>query len=269
MSARYFFLAAGLAALTADLSAAAESMTKDQINSAVISEAVTIPTPGEFFAAIDDHGQPNWTQMFAPKPALSTASRDQMALMLGLLVADGYIAVEAQDGQGVKNTGKEIINLAKKLNVSQTVLGRGNSISDFAENNDWSALREELEATQNEVKLSMIEQKDKDLVIMVSVGAWIRGTQVAAEFVSKNYNPGLAGLLRQPAIVEFLLGELNKLPQKLRDEPLIAELRAKLGIVLPLVQTKNRAPLTQEAVNELDSAMTSLVNSISGSPKES
>ena len=32
--------------------------------------------------------------------------------------------------------------------------------------------REELEATQNEVKLSMAEQKDKDLVILVTVGAW-------------------------------------------------------------------------------------------------
>jgi hypothetical protein len=30
--------------------------------------------------------------------------------------------VEAQDGQSVKNIGKEIINLAKKLNVSQSVL---------------------------------------------------------------------------------------------------------------------------------------------------
>ena len=61
--------------------------------------------------------------------------------------------VRAQDGQGVKNTGKEIINLARKLNVSQSVISRGNSINDFAENNDWSALREELEATQNEVSI--------------------------------------------------------------------------------------------------------------------
>ena len=70
----------------------------------------------------------------------NTSNRYQIALILGTLVADGYIAVEAQDSQGVKNIGKEIINLAKKLNVSQSVLGRGNSINDFAENNDWNAL---------------------------------------------------------------------------------------------------------------------------------
>lgn len=268
MSMRCVLLVVGLAVFPAVFAPASETMTKDQIQSAVVSEAITIPTPGEFFAAMDEHGQPVWNQMFLPKVAANTSSREQMALMLGVFVADGYLAVEAQDGQGVKNTGKEIIHLAKKLNVSQSVLGRGNSISDFAENNDWSALREELEATQNEVKLSMVEQKDKDLVILVTVGAWVRGTQVAAEFIAKNYTPGFAGILRQPAIVEYLLSELDHLPDKIREEPLIADLRQKLGTVLALVQTKDRAPLAPEAVRELSTTMISLVNAISAGGKE-
>lgn len=261
-------LALAMALPAPGLHAAAEKLSKDEIRSALITPDVTIPTPGEFFAAIDKTGQPNWKQMFAPKPAEATASRDQMALMLGLLVADGYIAVEAQDGQGVKNVGKDIINLAKKLNVSQSVLGRGNSISDFAENNDWSALREELEATQNEVKLSMVEQKDNDLVILVSIGAWIRGTQVASAFVEKAYTPELAGLLRQPAIVEYLLGEVDRLPEKLRVEPLIIELRTKLAAILPLVETPKRAPLTPEAVAQLSATMSSLVGAITAGSKD-
>jgi len=270
MSSRGAICAFGCALLSAGLlSAAEEPMTQDQIKAAVLFESVTIPTPGEFFAAMDEQGQPNWTQLFAPKSAGSTASREQMALMLGVLVADGYIAVEAQDGQGVKNTGKDIINLAKKLNVSQSVLSRGNSINDFAENNDWSALREELEATQNEVKLSMAEQKDDDLVILVTVGAWLRGTQVASDFIAKNYTPELAGLLRQPAIVEYLLAELARLPERMQTEPLIVEVRQQLGETLQLVHTKDRTPPAAGAVKELASKMNSLVNDIAGGKKES
>ncbi|MFA7344520.1 MAG: hypothetical protein WC003_09465 [Terrimicrobiaceae bacterium] len=254
--------------LSAGLLAATEPLTKEQIKGAILSESITIPTPGEFFAALDEQGQPNWTQMFAPKAAGTTSSREQMALMLGVLVADGYIAVEAQDGQGVKNTGKDIINLAKKLNVSQSAISRGNSINDFAENNDWSALREELEATQNEVKLSMAEQKDKDLVILVTVGAWTRGTQVAADFVSKNYTPGLAGLLRQPAIVEYLLAELGEMPERMRKEPLIVEVEQKLRATLDLVHTRDRTPPGPEAVKGVASVMDSLVNEITKGNKE-
>jgi len=268
MPFRHAILSAGFALAACGPLLAAEPLTKEQIQSAVLSEAVTIPTPGEFFAAMDAQGQPNWTQLYAPTAAGTTASREQMALMLGVLVADGYMAVEAQDGQGVKNTGKDIINLAKKLNVSQSVLSRGNSINDFAENNDWSALREELEATQNDVKLSMAEQKDDGLIVLVTVGAWLRGMQTASDFISKNNTPELAGLLRQPAIVDYLLAQLGRLPERMQKAELIGEVQQKLRDLLVLVQTKNRTPPSQEAVDKMAAITSGLVAAISKENKE-
>src|SRR5436190_19940195 len=104
-------------------------------------------------------------------------NRAQIALNLGCLIADGFIAVEAKDGQQVKNIGSDIIKLAKALGVSEKLLSRGNSINEFAENSEWDTLEEELEATQNEVKSSMQSQSDQDLVILLTLGGWIRGTQ--------------------------------------------------------------------------------------------
>src|SRR6266446_7928620 len=109
--------------------------------------------------------------------ATSYKNRPQIALNLGTLIADGFIAVEAQDSQLVKNIGTDIIKLAKALGVSENVLSRGKSINEFAEGDEWDALQEELEATQNEVKSSMQSHRDQDLVILVSLGGWIRGTQ--------------------------------------------------------------------------------------------
>lgn len=263
------FLAVALATLVSSTLFAVEPMSRDQIKAVVRIETVTVPTPGEFFAAMDKQGQPNWTQLFQPKTAGVTSSREQMALMLGVLVADGYMAVEAQDGQGVKNTGKEIINLAKKLNVSQSILARGNSINDFSENNDWGTLREELEATQNEVKLTMAEQKDQDLVILVTVGAWIRGVDVASQYIGKNYSPELAGLLRQPAIVDYLLFQLAKLPGKVRADPLIQKLQEGLNSTRKLIATDPGEPLPPESVQALATTMSDLVKNISEDVKNS
>src|SRR2546430_15117850 len=89
-------------------------------------------------------------------------SRAQIALNLGSLIADGFVAVEAKDSQQVKNIGSDIIKLAKALGVSQNLLSRGNSINEFAENNEWDTLQEELEATQNEVKSSMQSHSDQE-----------------------------------------------------------------------------------------------------------
>ena len=86
---------------SAGLDAAETAMSPDQIKQVVRIESITIPMPGEFFAAINKQGRPNWKQLVRTGTPEATSSRSQIALILGTLVADGYIAVEAQDSQGV------------------------------------------------------------------------------------------------------------------------------------------------------------------------
>src|SRR5216117_4396741 len=160
----------------------------DQLAKAIKSDSISIPTPGELFAALEKPGKIDWSRQYrGPMPA-TYRNRAQIALNLGGLIADGFIAVEAKDGQQVKNIGSDIIKLAKALGVSEKLLGRGSSINEFAENNEWDTLQEELEATQNEVKSSMQSHSDQDLVILVSLGGWIRGTQVVTAAIVHNYD---------------------------------------------------------------------------------
>lgn len=241
-------------------------MTRDEIASAARLDGITIPMPGEFFAAIARQGRVNWTPLVRTGTPPTASNRAQIALTLGTLVADGYIAVEAQDSQAVKNIGREILALAKKLNANDSVLGRGKSLTDFAENNDWNALREELEATQNEVKLTLAEQKDTSLITLVTVGAWLRGTQVASGIVETTYSPETARLLRQPAIIEYLISEIDGLPSGLRADPLVTDLRALLE--KSLVQVTEKTP-TSDNVKALHEAMTAAIQDITQGGSES
>jgi len=257
---------AALGLMTHAVSAPAPTMTQPQIASAVCSDSFTIPSPGEFFAAIGKVGQTNWSQLVGVPSSPNTTSRAQISLALGVMVTDGYIAVEAQDGQSVKNLGKENVALAKKLNVSESVLGRGNSIGEFAEGNDWNALREELEATQNEVKLSMGEQKDQDLVILVTLGAWIRGIDVTSGLIDKTYTAEAAQLLRQPAVVDYLLSQMDRLPDRLKGDPLVADVRESLRTIGGLAATTGGEAPSAEAVSKIHSVAERLVSAILGKP---
>jgi hypothetical protein len=259
-TAHVFFLISAAAAFAA--LPVQGSMTKDELASVEKLDSVTIPMPGEFFTAMGKVGQPAWGQYLRSGSPGMTDSRSMIALALGTLVADGYVAVEARDGQAIKNIGKEILALAKKLNVSQSVLGRSNSISDFADNNDWSALREELEATQNEVKLDMVEQNDDRLVTLVSLGAWIRGVDLVSGMVSSEYSPEGAKLLRQPAIIEYLVAQIDALPEAARTEEPLPKIRESLAASLPLVEPK--VP-SAEQVAQLHASIKSLFDLINGS----
>ena len=84
---------------------AASPLSEAELKAAVTIDSLTVPTPGEFFKAIDKTGKPNWVSQFRPPTPIGGVNRAQMALNLGTLIADGYIAVEAQDGQQVKNIG--------------------------------------------------------------------------------------------------------------------------------------------------------------------
>src|SRR3712207_6298699 len=100
-------------------------LTPDQLAKAARSDTLTIPTPAELFTALAKPGKPNWAAHYRGPTSMSFSNRAQLALNLGGLVADGFIAVEAQDAQQVKNIGADILKLAKALGVSENVLGRG------------------------------------------------------------------------------------------------------------------------------------------------
>ena len=251
-----------LAATATAVAAEPPRLPPDQLAKAIRTDSLTIPTPGELFAALGKPGKPDWASQYRGPIPTTYRNRAQIALNLGGLIADGFIAVEAQDSQQVKNIGADIIKLAKALGVSETVLSRGNRINEFAENDEWDSLQEELESTQNEVKASMQSHSDQDLVILVSLGGWIRGTQVVSGSVLKNYDERAAKVLRQPAVVNFIHSQLNDVAPELRNEPLVKNASDQLSALEQLVNFPAGKSPSIDEVRKLNQAVTKLMEDI-------
>jgi hypothetical protein len=217
-------------AVFAPASAPAQLTSKQQAGAERIA-SLTVPSPAEYFAAIDKAGKPDWVSFYRDPVPTTYPTRLRGALNLGTLVTDGYVAVEAQDGQQVKNTGKDIIALARALGVGEDVLVRGKSISDFADKNDWFALREELEATTNEVRRAMAAQRDEALASLITAGAWLRALEVGSRAAELSGEEKTADLLRQAELVEWLRSELGQIPEETRGQPVVSSLDATLAAV--------------------------------------
>jgi hypothetical protein len=262
-------LAGGLlfVCLCASAAGQAAPLTPEEISGAALTDSLSIPMPGEFMAALNKIGKLDWTTKFRPPIATNYSSRPQTALNLGGLIADGYIAIEAEDGQQVKNIGKDVLALAKVLGVSKDVVERASSIASFAEKNQWDQLKEELEATQNEVKTAMAEAKDQDLVTLITVGGWLRGVEAISAHVAGHYSETGAKLLRQPGIVTFLNKNLDALPEKVREDASVKLARKKMAdiekfIAFPL----DKAPSADD-VKQLNKLATEAVKEISKKQK--
>ena len=259
---RNFLTGVALAGLSAWSLAGDPPLTPEQLKGADRTDDFSIPTPGEFMAALNKIGKPDWSSKTGRSVPTSIPSRAQQALNLGTLIADGYVAVEAESKQEVRNVGRDIVEMAKPLGVREEIINRGKSLTEFAENGQWDVLREELEATQNEVKTKFAESADKDLITLITVGGWIRGTEVVAALVSSKYTEAGAKLLRQPGIVDFLAAKLDALPEKLRDDPAVKRCRVKLGELKAAVSFSPDAPPDKAAVEKIHKIAADLVKEL-------
>ena len=246
----------------------APPLTAEQMASADSSDAFTVPTPGELFAALNKQCKPNWSAQYRGPINTAYTDRSQVALNLGGLIADGYVAIDAMDAQQVKNLGRDILGLAKNLGISKEILARGNSITEFADDNDWNSLKEELDATQNEVKQAMDNLHDDELITLVTIGGWIRGTEVVSAVILNNFSGQNASILRQPYLIKYLSTKLDDLPAKTRDTPLIKTVGAGIGDIGRIVSFPLGSTVSRDDVQRLHDIAANLVKAISSKPNE-
>ncbi|MGV3658805.1 MAG: hypothetical protein ACO1TE_01435 [Prosthecobacter sp.] len=197
-----------------------------------VVDDVVVPVPSEVFSVLDKLGEPNWNQELRKAQLPTTTDRTKLSLLFGYTVAEGFVAVQAEDKEAVKDLGRDVIDLAKSLGLSKSVLPHAQSILDAADKSNWSAIRKEFDQTQKTVRDTMEQMKDMDLSQCVSLGGWLRGTASVTSVVKKAFSADRAELLNQPMLVEHFVSTIEKMPSGTREHDVVKSIQKGLGSVL-------------------------------------
>ena len=81
---------AWLACASLGFAAEPAALSRDQLEKAIKIDSLTIPTPGELFAALEKPGKPDWASQYRTPIPMTYRNRAQIALNLGGLIADEY-----------------------------------------------------------------------------------------------------------------------------------------------------------------------------------
>lgn len=176
-----------------------------------VIDEVIIPVPSEIFLVMDKLGRPDWKSELRHTKAPTFSNRIDVALVLGATVAEGFVAVQAEDRDAVERIGKDVLRLSESLGLKDIVLPHTNAILEAAKNGRWDAVRQELDKTQRTVRLTMEERRDGELSQCVSLGGWLRGTEAVTNIIHAHYTSDAAELLNQPDIIEHFQKQLRKL----------------------------------------------------------
>ena len=229
-------------------------------NQATLVDDVVVPVPSEVFGVLDKLGSPNWHDVLRTAKPVPPGDRAQTALLLGTVIAEGFIAVEAQDGEEVKKIGRNVLNLAAAIGVKKSVISRSNAIIEAADKKDWQKARMELDGALQDVKQAMIELHDDQLAQLVSLGGWLRGTEALTQVVQKNYTKDGAELLHQPLLLEYFQRRLAGMDDHLKKNPVVENIQKRLNDLQP--QISEQVPTAKEVDNVL-AIVQELVKSIS------
>jgi hypothetical protein len=204
---------------------------------ATMVDHVVVPVPSEIFGVLDKLGSPNWHEVLRSEKVSPAGDRAQVALLLGTVIAEGFIAVEAQEGEEVKKIGRSVLNLAGAMGVRKSVTARSNAIIECADKKEWEKVRNELDRALQDVKQAMTELHDDQLAHLVSLGGWLRGTEALTVVVGRNYSKDAAELLHQPALLDFFQRRLDEMPPRLKSNRTVGQIQRQLMEIKPLIDT--------------------------------
>lgn len=230
-------------------------------------EGIVVPVPREIFRSLDEFRGANWRAVQRPEVAhwKSHGDQVQIAILLGVEIAEGFIAMEAEDSTEVKNLGNTVLKLARGLGVEKGALRRSRSIMENADKSGWAAARNEWDGVFSDLQSGMIEIKSKELAQLVSLGGWLRGTEALSTLVLQNYSPERAELMRQPVLLDYIEKELVGLSNKVKKRPIVAKMVEGIRRIRVLIQSENGPP-SEKTVREIDGICEELVRLSSRRP---
>ncbi len=149
------------------------------------------------------------------------------------MIADGFIAVQAEDAPTVKEIGQRVLSLAKGIGVGNSITPHAKAITEAADRRNWDGVRQELDRTQNSVQQAMNEVHDEKLSQLVSLGGWLRGTEVLTAVVNKRYSAGRRGAAASARFARLFRDASAGMPEF--NLKLLQDIQAALVEVRPLI----------------------------------
>lgn len=213
-------------------------------------DKVVVPIPAEIFAVLDKLDEPDWNSgIDLPEELDRGGERSVLALTFGGLVAEGFIAVQAKNPGEIETIGRRVLELSESLGLASAVRPHSLSIIEASKNRDWPKVRDELDATQQTVRSTMEKLRDNELSGLVSLGGWLRGTNVVTAFISDSYSEDKAELLNQPGLVSHFRRMIADMRGPAAGSPTIQTISTGLARLEAIVSSSKA--ISQEEITQL------------------
>ncbi len=204
-------------------------------------------TPADFLDAVGQHTKARWRMLFRGPPPTPPTDRVRTALILGTLLGDSYLVLQAGDAQQFRNNNQDVLAYCRTLGLGEKLLPRLMAQGNLAEKNAWPELRQELVDGHQEALRLLHEQMDEELALLIDIGISLRLLEIVSAIIVAAPEadvPVLGG--GSPALLADLRGDFDRLSIAKREEALLVNVRTCIDAVSQAWREAPAKPLTQD-----------------------
>jgi hypothetical protein len=185
-------------------------------------------------------------------PDATPQDRPRLALGMGAVIADGFLAVAAEKQSRIEPVGRVLLKYARGLGVADHVNKHSRSILEKAARQQWPEIKQELIRTQAEVEAAMLGLKDEEIAHLIALGGWLRGLEMTSCVVAENYTPERAGRLVQPELLDYFIDRVSTLNPNLKQSPLVQTIAKDLKEVKRIISKPAGAPVAESDAKQIN-----------------
>ena len=198
--------------------------------------AFTTPSIEKLFEELEGLGALPYEELKRKIPN-PPRKRSLVALSLGVVIADGFLAVHSDQILDLKDVGGAVLKHAKILGSGKGAIRHVKSILETSALEELDVLKTELAKTQLDVETEMLMLRDVDIAHLIGLGGWMRAMQIAAHSSLNPFAPDRARRLARKDLVAYFVHSLSELNPKVRADENIKRIDRRLKQVLKILES--------------------------------
>lgn len=148
----------------------------------------TAPSISKIFNQLDNLPAIPEEYVLRERPEKLSTEPGQLALEMGYLMADGFIAVRSGHMNDIKPIALELARFGKALGVGDRMNAHSASLLENAEKGQIEDFKRNLANTQEDVNAELVSLRDPDLAHLIALGGWIRALQGATAAIGSKFD---------------------------------------------------------------------------------
>ena len=182
----------------------------------------TAPSISKIFAQLDNLPSIPEDYVLRRRPEHLPLNAGKLALEMGYILADGFIAVRSGHMNDIKPIALDLSRYGKAMGVGGKMNTYSASLLEHAEKGQLEEFKRILASTQSAVNDELTALRDPDLAHLLALGGWVRALEAAAAALEQRFDADQAAAIfyaDAPAYFNEILSGLHpRIARRLKVE---------------------------------------------------